>query len=138
LAVGIPAEVRITPASVLMGLAALALANLLHFLLVIPIQAVAFWADNVWSLMVAERIAISFLGGQLAPLSLFPAWAQNALAWLPFPYLYSFPVRAILGGVSLREWALGMLVGLAWCGMAAAVGQWVWRRGDRQYTGVGI
>jgi len=138
LLVGIPAEVHITPASVAMGLIALALANVLHYLLVVPIQAVAFWADNVWSLLVAERIAIAFLGGQLAPISLFPGWAQAVLAWLPFPYLFSFPARTLMGSVGVAEWAVGLLVCLAWCGIAAGLGRWIWRRGDLQYTGVGI
>jgi ABC-2 type transport system permease protein len=136
--VGIPEEVHITPISVLMALAALALANVLHFLLVIPIQAVAFWADNVWSLVVAERIAIAFLGGQLLPLSLFPDWAQAVLRWLPFPYLFSFPARTLMGDVSRAEWALGLAVSVVWCGIAAVLGRWIWRRGDLQYTGVGI
>ena len=136
--VGIPPEVHITPASVAMGLLSLALANVLHYLLVIPIQAVAFWADNVWSLLVAERFAIAFLGGQLLPLGLFPEWARAALTWLPFPYLYSFPVRALMGSVSAGEWVMGIVIGGAWCGIAAGIGRWIWRRGDLQYTGVGI
>jgi ABC-2 type transport system permease protein len=136
--VGIPAEVHITPASVAMGLISLALANLRHYLLVLPIQAIAFWADNVWSLVVAERLAIGFLGGQLAPISLFPQWVQAILTWLPFPYLYSFPARTLMGSVMLAEWALGLVVGLAWCGIAIAIGRSIWRRDDLQYTGVGI
>lgn len=138
LIIGIPPEVHITPASVVMGLVALALANVLHYLVIFPIQAVAFWADNVWSLLVAERIAISLLGGLLLPLDLFPAWARELLSWLPFPYMFSFPVRALMGKLSVAEWATGLGVAGAWCGVAALVGQWVWRRGDLQYTGVGI
>jgi ABC-2 type transport system permease protein len=83
LMVGIPEEIHITPASVAMCLVSLALANLLHYLLIFPIHAVAFWADNVWSLMVAERFAISLLGGLLLPLSLFPDWVRAPLSWLP-------------------------------------------------------
>ena len=138
LIVGIPPEVQITPASVAMGLTSLILANALHFLLVIPIQAIAFWADNVWSLMIAQRIAITFLGGQLVPISLFPEWTQAILLWLPFPYLYSFPTRSLMGSVSLAEWAFGIVVGTLWCALAAGIGRWIWRRGDLQYSGVGI
>jgi len=138
LIIGIPPEVHITPASVAMGLTSLALANVLHYLLVIPIQAVAFWADNVWSLLVAERFAIAFLGGQLLPLGLFPEWARAGLEWLPFPYLFSFPARTLMGSVGPAEWAFGMVIALLWCGVAAGVGRWIWRRGDLEYSGVGI
>jgi len=136
--IGIPPEVHISAATIAMSLAAVLLANALHFLLVIPIQAVSFWADNVWSLMVAEQFAISFLGGQLLPLGLFPDWARAVLAWTPFPYLFSFPVRTLMGSVSASEWAFGMVVAAAWCGVATLIGRAVWRRGDLQYTGVGI
>jgi ABC-2 type transport system permease protein len=136
--VGIPGDVHITPVSVVMAAATLALANLLHYLLVIPIQAVSFWADNVWSLVIAKGILFHFLGGMYVPLSLFPEKAQAILAWLPFPYLFSFPARTLMGRVGPTEWSVGMLVCAAWCLIAAGVGRWIWRRGDLQYTGVGI
>ncbi len=136
--VGIPQEVHITPASVAMSLASLAVANLLHYLLLLPIQEVAFWAENVWSLVVAERFVMSLLGGLLLPLDLFPDWARQVLYWLPFPYLYSVPVRTLMGRVTVTEWATGLVIATLWCGVAAALGRLVWRRGDLQYTGVGL
>ena len=136
--VGMPPGIHITPASVMMGMGSLALANLLHYLITLPIHAVAFWADNVWSLMVAERLVISFLGGLMLPLSLFPERIRQLLFWTPFPYLFSVPVRAVMGRVSVTEWAAGLAIAGVWCGVAALAGHWVWRRGDWQYTGVGI
>ena len=121
-----------------MALVSLAAANLLHYLINFPIQAVAFWADNVWSLLVAERFIISLLGGLMLPLDFFPEWARAVLVWLPFPYLFSVPVRTLLGQVGVAEWAAGLAILAAWCGIAALAGRWVWRRGDLQYTGVGI
>jgi ABC-2 type transport system permease protein len=138
LAVGIPEEIHISLASVAMSLVSLIVANLLHFLIIFPIHAVAFWADNVWSLVVAERLAISLLGGLLFPLALFPEWIHGPLSWLPFPYLFSVPVRVLMGDVGLAEWGAGLAIAAGWCGVAAALGRWVWRRGDLQYTGVGI
>ncbi len=138
LVVGIPEEIHITVTAVAMATVSIAVANLLYFLLLRPVQAVAFWADNVWSLLVAARIGMSMLGGQLLPLQLFPEWAQSILAWLPFPYLYSAPARTLLGMVSLSEWAMGLAITAAWCGIIAAIGNRIWRRGDLQYTGVGM
>ncbi|MFM8980580.1 MAG: hypothetical protein ACKOSS_08980, partial [Planctomycetia bacterium] len=45
----------ITAATVAGCVLALAVGNLLQFTLAWPIQGVAFWAENVWSLMVALR-----------------------------------------------------------------------------------
>ena len=129
---------RITASSLAMGAGALALGHLLHFLLVYPVQAVAFWADNVWSLMVMVRMSAHLLGGYLLPLDLYPAWAQEALAWLPFRFLFYVPAQALLGGMGWSDWAREMSLGAGWCLALAAFGRAVWRRGDMRYTGVGI
>jgi ABC-2 type transport system permease protein len=136
--VGIPEETHITPASVAMSLVCLVMANLLHYLLLLPIQQVAFWAESVWSLVVAERFVMSLLGGMLLPLELFPSWAREILYWLPFPYLYAAPVRALMGKVTVTEWAWGLVIAGVWCIVAGYLGRMVWRRGDLQYTGVGL
>lgn len=135
-AVGIPEG--LTWGSAARGLAALAAANMLHFLLTYPVQLVAFWADNVWSLLVMHRFASALLGGMLVPLALFPEGARRVLELLPFRYLYAFPVEAFLGRVPPRDWAAGMVLSAAWCGVFTLIGRAVWRRGMLEYTGVGI
>ena len=134
----VPPEMRITPWTLGMGLLAILGANLLYFLMGLPLQAVAFWADNVWSLSVALRFVSSLLGGVMLPLALFPDWSQPVLSALPFRYLFDFPVTALLGRLSPGEWALGMASTLAWCAVLGLVCRFVWRRGDLQYSGVGI
>jgi len=131
-------EAEVTLASAVMCLAAIAVANVLYFLLGTVIQLVAFWADNVWSLMVANRIAAALFGGFMIPLSLFPPWARAILAWTPFPYLFAFPLDALFGRLSPADWARGMGLALGWCGGVAILGKILWRRGMIQYTGVGI
>jgi ABC-2 type transport system permease protein len=135
---GLPADERVTPATVAMGLVSTAVANLLHFLLAWPLQAVAFWADNVWSLMVMLRFVTGLLGGGMVPLSLFPDWARAANELLPFRFLFAVPADALLGRVPPGEWAAGLAIALAWCGVLVVLGRAVWRRGDLRYTGVGI
>jgi ABC-2 type transport system permease protein len=135
---GIPEGTRITPATAAMCIGAVAMANLIHFLSTLPLQLVAFWGDNVWSLLVAHRIVASLLGGLLLPLSLFPGWMEPALAALPFRYMFAFPVDVLLGRVSVGEYAAGLGIAAAWCGVFAATSAAVWRRGTLQYTGVGM
>ena len=143
----LPADSRPTLGSVAMAIPVLALANLLHFLIGHPIQLVSFWADNVWSLEVAKRFLVSFLGGALLPLDGVPeAGMQDiALSWLPFSFLFfHFPARVLLGHVSpVGEWALG--VGMCAGGLRGpgSSGPWiswrVWRRGQlTSYSGIGI
>ena len=131
-------EFRITLASIVMTGIALAAANLMSFLIVYPAQGVAFWADNVWTLNVMVRFTGELLGGLMLPLSLFPAWAQQILAWTPFPYLFYFPVMTLVGRVGPLEWLQGVGVSLIWCVAIGALGRLVWKRGYLTYTGVGI
>lgn len=113
-------------------------ANLLYFLLAYPLQGVAFWADNVWSLTVAQRLVASLLGGVLLPLALFPPATRDALWLTPFPYLFAFPVETLFGRVGLLEWLRGMAVQAFWCVVFAYAGRAVFRRGELQYSGVGM
>lgn len=131
-------DTHITAGTIAMYAVSLFLANLLQFIIMMPVQSVAFWADNVWSLAVAMRFITSLFGGLLVPLEMFPAWARPAVEAMPFTYLYSAPVRALLGKSTPGEWALGLGIALAWCVVFALILRWVWRRGELQYTGVGI
>jgi ABC-2 type transport system permease protein len=133
-----PAGSAITPLSVLRCALAVVLANLLWFSMLYPIHAIAFWADNVWSIRVMLRFVTEFLGGLLLPLALFPDWLETALAYLPFSYLFAFPVVTLLGLPSPVSWLQGMAVGTVWTGALLVLGRQVWARGYRVYSGVGI
>lgn len=131
-------DLRLSAGGVAMALGSLVVANFLYFLLSFPLQSVAFWADNVWSLVVMLRFTTTLLGGFMFPLALFPTWVQEASTWLPFRCLFAVPVEAFLGRLAFAEWALATAVGLAWCAVISLLVAAVWRRGNLQYTGVGI
>jgi ABC-2 type transport system permease protein len=80
----------------------------------------------------------NLLGGGLLPLAFFPDKARAVLEWLPFSRLVSFPVRCLLGQIGMQEWLLGMALTAAWAAAFGALAAWVWRRGIRIYSGVGI
>ena len=128
----------ITLSTLAMTLVALAVGNVLAFLMVWPLQAVSFWADNVWSLNVMLRFIGNMLGGFLLPLSVFPESARKTLVYLPFRYLYDFPVNTLLGRISAAEWWSGLGIASLWCLAITGFGRWVWKRGCLTYTGVGI
>ncbi len=124
--------------SVVMAVPAVAIASLLFYLTMFPLQAFAFWADNVWSLMVMHRFVSQVLGGFMLPLSVFPGWSRGILDVLPFRFYYDFPARVLIGEIGFADWGMGMAMALTWCGVMWCVGTVVWRRGLTQYAGVGI
>jgi len=132
------ATAHLSPAGIAMGLVSLLAANLLHYLMAYALQAVAFWADNVWNLIVGLRLVTGILGGVALPLSVFPEGVQQALRATPFPYLFSEPVATLLGERSVLAWAQALGVTLAWVGVFGAVAAAVFRRGRLRYSGVGI
>jgi ABC-type uncharacterized transport system permease subunit len=71
-------------------------------------------------------------------LSVFPEWAQAALAHTPFPYLIGYPVQAFLGQLSFDQWLMGIERSLLWTIPLAMVLMVVWGRGRSTYTGVGM
>lgn len=128
----------LTPTGALMALVSVALANLLHFAIAWPLQGVAFWAENVWSLMVALRFVSGLLGGLLLPLSTFPDALRPLLDLLPFRYLFAFPVEVLTGRVDPGAWLLGTALTLGWWVVFRLVGAWVWGRGGLTYSGAGM
>ena len=133
-----PAEAHISPASVLMALPSIMLGNFLYYTLMAPLQMVAFWADNVWSLNVLFRFASGLLGGSMLPLGLFPEWGQRILVWLPFRQLFSEPVLILLGQHTPGEWLRSLGVTVFWIGLGWLLQRALWHKGKLVYTGVGI
>jgi ABC-2 type transport system permease protein len=134
--VGGSANMSVT--SFLMAIPLILLANLLYYRLAFPMQTVAFWADNVWSLVVMIHMTASLLGGGMIPLALFPESAGAILKDLPFAGLYDLPIRTLLGNVGTMEYVWALLLGTIWCGELYLLGMALWRRGELSYTGVGI
>lgn len=137
-AFGLLDGMQATPASLAMAAVAVVFANMLHFLLYWPVDSVAFWQDNVWSLNVMVRFTLALLGGAMLPLSVFPAWAAEAILWTPFPYIFWFPARVLTGEADAGEWLRGLAACSAWIAILGAVSLAVWRRGSRNFGATGI
>ncbi len=135
---GQPADVALGLTGLWQGLVAVVLAVYLYFTLAANLEFVAFWADNVWSLMVMLRMFIMLFGGAWIPLAFFPEWAQRALTCFPFVYLAEFPVRCLMGKTNWNEWALGLAVLTFWAAIFSGTAGLIWRRGLLRYTGVGM
>lgn len=124
--------------SVARGLVSVAVANLLHWLVAFCLHCVAFWAENVWSLVVGFRLVGGLLGGLLLPLSAWPAPWRPVVDALPFRHLFGTPVETLLGRRDVGTWATDLALALAWCGAFALLGRLVFARGRLRYTGPGI
>lgn len=133
-----PADMSISFISILGGIFTAFLSGYLFFAISAIFEMVAFWADNVWSLVLMVYYTINLLGGGYIPLSFFPPTVEKILYWSPFPYLLSFPLKTLLGQESLFSWLQGLGILIFWAFVFTGLLSLVWQRGTRQYTGVGI
>jgi ABC-2 type transport system permease protein len=138
LLVDTPHDVTITWKSVTLGLCATLCAAYLYRIVQGIVELLSFWAENVFGLMVAMYFIINFFGGGLIPLSLFPQWSQDILAFTPFPYMIGFPVQIIVGKIGFIDALPGFCTMIAWSVGLSLFITTVWKRGLRRYSGVGI
>ena len=120
---------------ILLWLPIVALVFVLRFLMQYCLGLLAFWLERASSLEQFWFLLYLFLSGLLAPLEVFPPTFREIVLLTPFPYLVHFPA-ALLVGLPVRWWE-GCLVILAWSLGFYFLSRWLWRRGLRQYSGMG-
>ncbi len=131
------ANVQLSFVSLPVYLLTIWLASVFYFLVMTLLELVAFWADNVWSLLVMARFAVSFLGGLYLPLSLFPEAMQQALTYTPFPALTYLPISYLMGGASFAALMNSIYVLLFWILILSMMMAFVWGRGKYRFSGIG-
>lgn len=108
---------------------------MLRFLIQYTFALCAFWTERASALEELWFLLYLFLSGMIAPLEVFPAAVREVIFWTPFPYLVHFPASILIGlPVDLPR---GIAVMLAWGAIFLLLNRWLWRRGLRQYSGMG-
>ncbi len=115
----------------------LILAFLVRFLVEWTLALAAFWTTRVNAINQVYFVLMLFLAGQIAPLSLFPAWIQAVANILPFRWMLSFPVELFLGHLTPLQALEGAAVQLAWVVASLFILRVVWRAGVKAYSAVG-
>jgi ABC-2 type transport system permease protein len=121
-----------------LGILAAFSSMLLYGMMLMTLEMVAFWADTVWSLGVMLRFIAMFFGGSFIPLKLFPVWAQDILMLTPFPYLFSNTIKTFIGEYTTMESIKGIGITLLWVMPLALIMISTYRKGLKQYSGIGI
>jgi ABC-2 type transport system permease protein len=115
---------------------AVLLAYLVQFVVTWIVGLAAFWLTRTQAVTVGFVLLLRFLAGQVAPLSLFPAWVQT-VAWLsPFRWMLAFPTELLLGRLSPAEALGGFGMQLLWSVASVGLVALAWRAAVRRYTAV--
>lgn len=113
----------------------LLVAFVLRFLIQYTLALFAFWTERASALEQLWYLPYIFLSGIVAPLDVFPSAVRAVVLWTPFPYLIHFPAAFLVGlPVNFTQ---GLFVMLSWGIVFFVINRWLWRRGLRQYSGMG-
>jgi ABC-2 type transport system permease protein len=120
---------------VLLFVPVLGLAFALRFLMQYTFAMFAFWTERASAIEQFWFLFYLFLSGMIAPLEVFPPSVREVALWTPFPYLIHFPAALLIGlPVDIVR---GLLMMLGWSLLCFVVNRWLWRKGLRQYSGMG-
>ncbi|MDJ0556951.1 MAG: ABC-2 family transporter protein [Microcoleaceae cyanobacterium MO_207.B10] len=113
----------------------LILAFALRFLIQYTLAMFAFWTERANAIEQLWSLFYLFLSGSIAPLEVFPDLVRQVVLWTPFPYLVYFPVSVLVGlPIDIGR---GFLVIFGWGIIFFALNRWLWRKGLKEYSGMG-
>lgn len=111
------------------------MAFILRFLIQYTLALFAFWTERASAIEELWFLPYMFLSGITAPLEVFPELVHQIALWTPFPYLIHFPA-AILVGLPV-DILRGLFVMFTWGIIFFGLNRWLWRKGLKQYSGMG-
>lgn len=98
---------------------------------------VAFFTTYIFGMLMAKEAIMSFLCGQLIPLSFFPDAIQRVFEFLPFSSMVYTPVMIYLGKYAGMELALVLLKQALWVVILYALGSLIWRQVTKRLVVLG-
>ncbi|MCP4180362.1 MAG: hypothetical protein GY756_21580, partial [bacterium] len=96
-----------------------------------------FWMKKVSSFFLLKRNLLEILTGQLIPLALFPPILLGVLKFLPFYYVYHYPMMIYFDKTD-GNFYFGVICMLSWIIFFSIVNRIICHFALKKYTGVGI
>lgn len=98
---------------------------------------IAFFTTYIFGLSMAKEALLSFLTGQLIPISLFPAALQQVFEYLPFSSMVYTPVMIYLGKYTGQDLMFVLLRQAVWVAILYALGSFIWNRVTKRLVVLG-
>lgn len=112
--------------------------HVLSFLIAYSLGLLALFFTETRGIYLFYYLPMGFLSGELVPLAMLPDWARSLAHLLPFRYTLAFPAEIFLRRLGVQELLHGFLLQAVWVVLIGLAAGWLWRRGLRHYTGVGM
>lgn len=98
---------------------------------------VAFFTTYIFGMLMAKEAILSFLCGQLIPLSFFPEAIQKVFEFLPFSSMVYTPVMIYLGKYTGMELLLVLTKQILWVVILYALGSLIWKQVTKRLVVLG-
>ena len=121
--------------NIFLGLIAIALAFILRFAIQYTFAMLAFWTERASAIQQFWFLFYVFLSGTIAPLEVFPDAVRQIVEWTPFPYMMYFPAILLMG--LPVDFSRSILIMFGWTIIFIVLNRWLWRKGLKQYSGMG-
>lgn len=123
--------------TILLYLLSCALSFLIFVLFDFCFGMIAFFTTYIFGMLMAKEALLSFLTGQLIPISLFPAGVQKVFDYLPFSSMVYTPVMIYLGKYSGRELIFVLVRQFIWVVLLYLLGNIIWKKVTKRLVVLG-
>ena len=123
--------------TVLLYLCSVLMSFLIYVLFDFCFGMVAFFTTYIFGLRMAKTALLSFLTGQLIPISLFPEVAQRVFDFLPFSSMIYTPVMIYLGKYSGQELIFALGRQFVWIVILYWLGSVIWKKVTKRLVVLG-
>ena len=122
---GLPA---VTVSRVLLYLLSCVMSFLIYVLFDFCFGMLAFFTTYIFGLQMIKQALMSFLTGQLIPISFFPEAVQRVFDYLPFSSMVYTPVMIYLGKYTGDTLAFMLIRQAVWVVLLDVLGSLIWRQ----------
>lgn len=127
----------VTVLGVLLYLLSCIMSFLIYVLFDFGFGMIAFFTTYIFGMRLAKEALLSFLTGQLIPISFFPAVIQKVFGFLPFSSMIYTPVMIYLGKYTGNTLVYMMFRQAVWVVILYALGSLIWKRVTRRLVVLG-
>lgn len=111
---------------------------LLSFYLSMFVGLLSFYITETTGITNLHAMFTELLTGKFFPLTLFPPIAIKILDYLPFKYMYYFPIQLSLGTLGFSQIIKGVIILGTWIMILCLACSWLWHKGIKKFSSVGL
>lgn len=133
-----PTIILPSPIILLLFLLTVLIGIVIYFLVLLLLGSIGFWSPETWAPRFLFATFLQLTAGKLFPLDILPQTMQNILFFTPFPYLSYFQTQIFLGKLTTQQTISSVTMSVAWLIILTVVVKYVWKKGIKNYSAVGM